>query len=153
LYCAALFTKESAPVVLGLLPLAEAWKRGELKLRREYWYLVIPTLAFCGVFILTVANNSLVSNDFYAFWPAHALKVLAKSLHRLMFPWLYLAVLIHAVKRGWRIPSAVAAGLAWMVAALLPYIFLTYQDHVPSRHEYLASIGLAWSLAVLLAQL
>lgn len=30
-----------------------------------------------------------------------------------------------------------------MALALLPYVFLTYQTRVPSRHTYLASAGLA----------
>jgi hypothetical protein len=44
-----------------------------------------------------------------------------------------------------------AAAPAWIAAALLPYSFLTYMPRVPSRHTYLASLGvallagLAWS--------
>jgi nitrogen fixation-related uncharacterized protein len=40
-----------------------------------------------------------------------------------------------------------------MAVALLPYVFLTYQSHVPSRQEHLASMGLAAALAFLIESL
>ncbi|MGC8792058.1 MAG: hypothetical protein ACP5U2_01545, partial [Bryobacteraceae bacterium] len=40
----------------------------------------------------------------------------------------------------------VAAG-AWIAITFLPYSFLTYMPHVPSRHTYLASVGLSWLVA------
>jgi hypothetical protein len=39
--------------------------------------------------------------------------------------------------------------LCWIVAALLPYSFLTYMETVPSRHHYLAAVG--YSLIAALA--
>jgi hypothetical protein len=39
--------------------------------------------------------------------------------------------------------------LCWIVAALLPYSFLTYMGTVPSRHHYLAAVG--YSLITALA--
>ncbi len=40
-----------------------------------------------------------------------------------------------------------------MLTALLPYVFLSYQAHIPSRQLYLASMGLVASLAVLLGKM
>jgi len=39
-----------------------------------------------------------------------------------------------------------------MVLALSPYVFLTYQNHVPSRHMYLASMGLVSLLAIMISR-
>src|SRR5262249_43785189 len=41
-----------------------------------------------------------------------------------------------------RLPLMVT-GLVWIPVALLPYSFLTYMSRFPSRHTYLASVGLA----------
>jgi hypothetical protein len=38
-------------------------------------------------------------------------------------------------------------GVGWIAITFLPYSFLTYMPHVPSRHTYLASVGLAWVVA------
>ena len=38
-----------------------------------------------------------------------------------------------------------------MCVTLLPFIFLTYQNHVPSRHNYVPVMGLALALAGLFA--
>ena len=75
------------------------------------------------------------------------------SLHGLMFPWFYLGVLAFVVSHRRWLPRETGMGLAWMVISLLPFVFLAYQNHVPSRHEYLASMGLAWALSTLLANM
>jgi hypothetical protein len=36
------------------------------------------------------------------------------------------------------------ASAAWITIGFLPYSFLTYMPHVPSRHTYIASAGLAF---------
>jgi len=144
---AALFSKESGAVIVLLLPLVEfAAKRNVLR-RRQVLYIGIPVLLFAGIFISSLSDNALVGQGFYGLG-LHALIVWVKSLHRLMFPWLYLAILLWLTTGRGGKPSGIAAGFLWMGAALIPYIFLTYQDHVPSRHTYLASIGFAWTLAL-----
>jgi hypothetical protein len=145
---AALFSKESGIVILLLLPLTEFSAVRRLFRQRQIFYIVIPVLIFSGLFAFSISANPLVGHEFYTVRP-HALLVWLKSIHRLLFPWLYIAVLLWLIARRGRWPSGAGTGLLWMAAALLPYIFLTYQDHVPSRHTYLASIGLAWALAVL----
>lgn len=148
-YCLALFSKESAPVLLLLIPVLEFWRQKRIIPPKQFGLLLIPTFGFGLLFLYQIQDNSLVSYGFYAFG-SHALVVFLKSLHSLAFPWLYLlglAVLKIGPDRP--LPSMVGP-LAWIVAALLPYVFLTYMDHVPSRHEHLASMGVAAALALLL---
>ncbi len=65
------------------------------------------------------------------------------SLMRLMWPWGAAALAVLGWG-GWQIfRGQVAGAMAWMVVTLLPYSFLTYMDRVPSRHTYLASVGIA----------
>src|SRR5688572_3990064 len=148
-YSAALFSKESAPILLPFLVLCEYPTARKVRFRRHYWYLIIPSLVFSILFIYLMSRNVMLSHGLYAF-RAHAFLVLGRSFHRLVFPWLYLAILVFVLRMRRSPPAGLGIGLAWMAIALLPYIFLTYQNHVPSRHEYLASMGLVWALAVLL---
>lgn len=148
-YSAALFSKESAPILLPLLFLCEYSTAGKVTFRRRYWYLIILSLVFSILFIYLMSRNVMLTHGLYAF-RADAFLVLGRSFHRLVFPWLYLATLVFVLHVRRSPPPALGIALAWMAITLLPYIFLTYQNHVPSRHEYLASMGLAWALAVLL---
>jgi hypothetical protein len=150
-YTAGLFSKESAVVLLLLVPLAEFCTRGKPRVRVEYVYLLLPTAAFGIVFLWTQSHNYLLTNGSYAFGFG-GLWVWAVSLHRLLFPWMYLAAGALLVSRRLRV-GELAPALVWMAITLLPYVFLTYQNHVPSRHQYLASIGLAWGLALLVGRL
>ena len=148
-YSVALISKESAPLVLLFIPLVEFCRTGKALPRREYSYFLLPTLIFTGLFLHTAPTNSLIVHGFYAFGP-HAIEVFGKSLHRLAFPWFYLAVILTLRhQRSWP-RNAVGATLAWMALGLLPYLFLTYQDHLPSRQLYLPSMGLVTALALLM---
>ncbi len=151
-YCCALFSKESAVVALGLLPLADFWRLGRLRWRRKWAYFAIPTALFAILFLALSPSNSLVKAGFYAVGP-QALEALLRSLNRIALPWIYLLAAAVWLDRRHRKPAPLAAPLLWMVVSLLPYIFLTYQNHVPSRHQYLSSMGAAALLAGLLASL
>jgi hypothetical protein len=123
----------------------------QLRFRKQHLYLLIPTLIFSAVFVYTASINYMVGRGIYEFRP-QALLVLGISLHRLMFPWFYGGVLAFVLLRRRSLPRETGMGLAWMTIALLPFVFLVYQNHVPSRHEYLPSMGLAWALSTLLAE-
>lgn len=151
-YLIGLFSMESTLVTLLLLPLLEFSTHRKLTFRREYWYLLVPTILFAVVFLATVSNNYQVTAGTYRFG-ARGLWVLVVSLHKLMFPWLYLAVLLVAASRRQFSFGELRSPLLWMVIALLPFIFLTYQNHVPSRHTYVPAMGLVWALAVQLSSL
>jgi nitrogen fixation-related uncharacterized protein len=152
LYLLALLTKESAVILLALVPLVDFWAEKELRLKRQYLYLLVPTAAFAALFLMTFHHNSFVGNGLYGL-RQHALIVLALSLHRLSFPWLYLAVILVLFFRKKHPTINFTAASAWMVLTLMPYMFLLYMNHVPSRQEHLASMGLTAGLAFLLKDL
>jgi hypothetical protein len=69
--------------------------------------------------------------------------VIPRSIWRMMWIWGLPGVLVLA---GWKhhLRSRLLwIAFAWMVIGLLPYSFLLYMPYVPSRHTYLASVGLA----------
>jgi len=148
-YFLALFSKESALAILFLLLLVEFWAGKRIVPRREHLYFLVTTFFFAGLFLYTSSANHHIFFGFYAFGP-HALGVWVNSLHRLAFPWFYLALSVLLWQGGWRSLLNVRAGVGWMMVSLLPYVFLTYMGHVPSRNVYLASMGLASVLAVML---
>lgn len=151
-YLIGLFSMESTLVTLLLLPLLEFSTHRKLMFRREYLYLFVPTTLFAIVFLTTISSNYQVTAGTYRFG-AHGLWVLAVSLHRLIFPWLYLAVLLVAASRRRLSFGELKSPLLWMVITLLPFIFVTYMNHVPSRHTYVPAMGLVWALAVQLSSL
>jgi hypothetical protein len=137
-FFAALFSKESAVIVLLIVPLTDILRRRGIQWR-NYLLLLAPSIVFGAMFVLTLAGNFQVGNRTYM--PGfHAAFVLLKSLHRLFWPWAYLiAILVLAVKRTIPDWQRAAAWGSLIVAALLPYLFVTYTDNVPSRQVYMAS--------------
>ena len=137
-FLGALFSKESAVIILFLVPLIDVLGRRGLRWR-QYAVLLAPTLVFGSLFLLTLGGNFQVGNGTYLPGP-HAALVLFKSLHRLLWPWAYVCVVaLLLMKRtipGWR---GAAAWSALILVTLLPYIFVTYTDNIPSRQVYLAS--------------
>ncbi|MBI2820366.1 MAG: hypothetical protein HYX73_10335 [Acidobacteria bacterium] len=139
----ALFSKESAVVVvpLLLLPLLSF----PIEYRRLL--LLIPFVALAlgdaGLIFASRADSFRFTDGSFSlhapFWVT-----LPMSLARLLWPWGLLAlvaVLLCRVKEYGRLQLISAL---WMGIALLPYSFLSYMLHVPSRQTYLASLGLAW---------
>jgi hypothetical protein len=148
LFAVALFSKESALVLILLVPLADAYRSGRLRFRREYLAMAIPVLPFLAVYVSTRHANALLTNRLYEVH-VRAVWVLLNSFHRMLFPWGYLALLLCTITAGVR-PSLRRSmvSLAWTLVCLAPYILLTYQTHVPSRNQYLAATGVAWLLAL-----
>jgi len=148
-YACALFSKESAVVVTLLALLLDLYKEKRFVWRRYIW-LAIPTAAFAALFLATVSNNFMLTSRTYSFGP-HALLVLGKSLHRLLWPWFYIVVVIAwlAARKppSWR---RVAGYVGAIAVVMLPYIFIAYQTSIPSRQLYLASAVLMTMFAVLL---
>ena len=143
-FLGALFSKESGLIVLLLVPLIDALRRREYP-GRHYVLLLVPTIFFGSVFLLTLAGNFQIGNRTYT--PGlHAVLVLVKSLHRLFWPWAYVTVIAVLISRKADSRRA-AAWSALIVVTILPYIFVTYTDNVPSRQVYLASAALLPLLA------
>jgi hypothetical protein len=142
----ALFSKESALIVLLLVPLIDVC-RGVRQPWLRYFAFLAPSILFGAVFLLTLRGNFQVGNGTYA--PSfHAVLVLLKSLHRLFWPWAYiiLIVVLSMEKSAARIVQ-VLKWSALVAAAMLPYIFVTYTNNIPSRQTYLASAALMPLLA------
>jgi hypothetical protein len=137
-FLAALFSKESAVIVLLIVPLTDILRRRGIQWQ-NYLFLLAPSIVFGAMFVLTLAGNFQVDNGTYA--PSfHAALVLLKSLHRLFWPWAYVVViLLLAIKRTIPDWQRAAAWCSLIVATMLPYVFVTYTDNVPSRQVYLAS--------------
>ncbi len=149
---AALLSKESAVVILLALPLAEYLCSMRPALRLKYLYILVPVLVCAGLYLYTADANPYMTLGFYAFsW--RALRVGVNTLHRMIFPWLYVVLILLIAARRLTGVKPVFQPFAWMVLALTPYVFLTYQNHVPSRGQYVASMGFAWLLALLTEKL
>lgn len=147
----ALLSKESAVSLLPLLMIVAAVNRPPW--RRALAGLIPVALAVSAVvawlWLGRIGNNRFLDGSFslLAPWPA----TLLRSLARMLWFWGLAAVAVLAVCRppGWIRRLALAA--AWAVVWLMPFCFLTYMDHVPSRHVYGASIGLAWIVGMAFA--
>jgi len=98
--------------------------------------------AALGMFLLALLSKesavAVVPLNDGTFSPAAPVaEVLVRSSSRLLWIWGVVALFILRFHRL----AAVAA--VWIVITLLPYSFLSYMPHVPSRHVYWASAGLA----------
>jgi len=149
-FLVGLFSTESALVLLLLVPLTDAWVSGRLRWRQQYLILLAPSLIFTATFFVTLPSNQMVQDRIYAFgW--QALLVFGKSIFRLAFPTLLAAIVLLSLMEHRLLLRQISRGVAWMCIALLPFIFLTYQNHVPSRHNYVPVMGLVLALAGLFA--
>lgn len=144
LLLAALLSKESAVAVVPLM-LVAAWAAG-LSWRRiglELLPFGMVTAAYMALNYAGRAANHHYSDGTFSlsapFW-----LTLPHSALRMLWIWGLAAVICLLVwrKQEWARLALLAS--CWMVFTLLPYSFLTYMTRVPSRHRYLASVGLAW---------
>jgi hypothetical protein len=149
----ALLSKESAVVVPPLLILA-----GVVQRRRIAALLlrVLP-FAFCAAayfaLIYAARNTHLHFQDAGTF-SLHApfVRVLLRSTKGLMWFWGFAAataLFVWKVRDSWKLLCIAAT---WTLITLLPYCFLTYMPVVPSRHTYMASLGLSLLIAVALIE-
>jgi hypothetical protein len=144
----ALLSKESALVFLLFVPVLDWW-RGHKPERHAYVMLAVPAVLFTGLFVWTLSLNFQVGSGTYALGP-HAGLVLLNSFHHLIWPWsggYLLGIGLFAVKRTQVNWNSVAILLALSAILMLPYVFVTYTNNVPSRQVYLASMTLLPLLA------
>jgi hypothetical protein len=148
----ALFSKESALLVLAFVPLLQ-WQQGGKVFPRAYAVLLAPTAVFGLTYLYTWSNNHLIQNAMYVVRPMAAIVVVGQTLLQLTWPWLVVPVILFRFDRG-RWPEAwpVAAALGAMTVTMLPYMFLTYSPYLPSRQIYLASMLLMWLITSLWRQ-
>jgi hypothetical protein len=145
----ALLSKESGVMLVPLLALT-AW------VERRDWKTVawsLPMALAAAVYFVTAylaRDSHLHFNDGTFSLTAPVWQVLPRSMARLLWVagFLSIAVLFWARARRW-LPLA-AGAMLWSVITFLPYSFLTYMPAVPSRHTYLASLGMACLVATAL---
>jgi hypothetical protein len=98
-------------------------------------------------------TNFMIANRFYAVGP-HAILVLLLSLHRLVWPWIYVVLLsvwiLRRKTRQTRMFDGLPKYVAWVLAPMLPYMFIAYQNALLSRQLYMASAVLMTVFALLL---
>jgi len=136
-FLAALFSKETAVLFVVLLPVME-WLRARRSPVAAYLALAIPAAIFASVFLWTFSRNFQVGQGTYALG-THAVVVFLKSLHRLLWPWGYVAAVIVWRRAKERIPLNARVFAALIPITMLPYVFVTYTNNIPSRQLYLAS--------------
>ena len=171
-YSLALLSKESA-LIFPLLAVMVEWGLAVSRPLRPNRFLVwlIPAAGRLGFFLYFRAENYYVTEGFHAISPA-MIGVLWNSLVKLTVPWLPIVLLAIWVSQlrslrlegsrteaplpGSRVVFLKSPGwwwAAWPVIALLPYVTLTYQSHVTSRHYYLAAVGWVVLLAILIGRI
>jgi hypothetical protein len=141
-YILALFSKESAVSMVGLLALVTVVEAGG---RRAMFWLA-PFVVLAGVYFagdLLAQSTHLHFNDGTFSLRAPFLRTLAFSTGRLFWFWGLIAAAALAWWRPWGYGRLSAVAAAWIAITFLPYSFLTYMPRVPSRHTYFASAGLA----------
>lgn len=147
LFALALISKESAVVLAPLAALVcwtarWSWK----KTAASCWPLAVLALAdFALIYAGRGENHHFRDGTFSLAAPVWM--TLPRSALRLFWFWGLASLAALAV---WRVRSRmrlVAVAGAWVAITLLPYSFLTYMPRVPSRHLYLASVGLALVVA------
>ena len=146
-YLLALLSKESAVGVVPLCVLVVLMH--PTKPLRKLWGMAPFVLIGGAYFGLDYASRQthLHFNDGTFSLSAPFVETVLRSMGGLLWVWgaVSLPVLFTKAGRPWRpllIPAAV-----WMAVTLLPYSFLTYMPRVPSRHTYLASVGLSFIVA------
>ncbi len=147
-YGLGLLSKESAVVLVPLCALAVCWHPGRplRKLRGLVPFAAIAAAYFYAAFAARATH--LHFNDGTFSLDAPFVETLVRSLGRLLWVWgfVFTMLLLSRSGRQWRRFLPLAG--AWMLLTLLPYSFLTYMPRVPSRHTYLASVGVALIVAV-----
>ena len=139
----ALASKESGVAAVGLLALVgfrenEGWRRG-LKLLAPFVSLAL--LYFVANYAGRSQNQHYSDGTFSLsapFWTT-----LPRSLARMIWVWGLVSLTAMSVWRSRSRIPLVATAACWMVVSLSPYSFLTYMPVVPSRHTYLAGVGLS----------
>jgi hypothetical protein len=147
LFILALASKESA-VVLAPLAALVCWTAGWPWRRTAASLWPLAALAL-GDFALAYSgrehNQHFHDGTFSLAAPVWA--TLPRSALRLFWIWGVASLAFLWVWRARLWARLVGIAGAWVAITLLPYSFLTYMPRVPSRHLYLASVGLALVVA------
>jgi hypothetical protein len=148
LFTGALVSKESAVIFAALFVLPMIFERQWMTARGILGLIPFVLLAggVVAASLLPSQHNARLGDGSFSLH-APFLLVLANSVWRLLFPVGFVSLAVLLWRRAAEYRRLAAFCLAWMAIAFLPYSFLTYMLRVPSRHTYLASLGLAWLAA------
>lgn len=118
-----------------------------------YFLLSLPTLVFVAAFLWTWSTNSYIQKNVYAAG-LQGIVVFLRTLNRLLWPWFYFLLVAFRISlRRWPALSVAAVYAGWIAIAMAPYLFLTYQTALPSRHLYLVSMVISTGMAFLLTSI
>jgi len=158
----ALFSKEPSVV---LIPLAVLLMMLKERTWREIVARTAPLLVMLagyGALWLWAADRNFFVRDGYYALSWHFFPVYVRALWRIISPaLLFLVPLLWLAYRRSRLDEAskvlrsgsVCFFLATIALTIVPYSFLTYLDHIPSRSTYLPSVGLAALAGLVFADL
>jgi len=142
-YILALLSKESAVAFPPLF--AMAWWLDHRSDRQAVIPLVVAAvlaLLYALAIFTTPADHQHLRDGTFS-WRAPFWITIPHSLLRMLWIWGFLSLaVLWRYRREARWPVA-GISIAWAVFTFAPYSFLTFMTRVPSRHTYLASLGLA----------
>jgi hypothetical protein len=142
-YLLALVSKESAVALVPLCALAvlvdghKQWRR----LSALAPFALTGAVYFALIYL--ARDNHLHFSDGTFALGLQFPEVIVRSSWGLLWVWGLVALILAALKLLKFPPLIIPLSLAWMILSLLPYSFLTYMPRVPSRHTYLASVGVS----------
>jgi hypothetical protein len=155
-FALALFSKEAAVVLAPMAVLILVRHGYALKDVIDRSIPIAALAAAYGIAWMSQADRNFFLTDGHYAAGFHAVFVYGRALMRLLLPatpflaaWLFLS----RGKTELRLNSALMFFAAFLALSIVPYSFLTYQDHIPSRHTYLPSIGLAAIIGIAFAGL
>lgn len=158
LFAFSAVSKESFVVLAPVLILLDLCALGSGAGRQ--WFVHIPFWVVSGAYLVGMVMVQH-SNPFYATYygiTPHFFVVYLRSVNRLslfVYVFLFLAWLAYRrAERSERFPQVVREKpfqflLAWLVVTPIPYCFLLYLDHIPSRQTYIPSVATAGLVAIL----
>jgi hypothetical protein len=144
LFALALISKESAVALVPLMLLPVWFERPPARRWATIWAAAAALALVYTALVFRGSANHLHFHDGTFNVHAPFWITIPRSMFRLF--WIQ-GLLAAAALAAYRAPRErlrlAAAGAVWAAIAFVPYSFLTYMPYVPSRHTYLASVGLA----------
>ncbi|MBI4903406.1 MAG: hypothetical protein HY820_07220 [Acidobacteria bacterium] len=142
-FALALLSKESAVVVVPAAGLI--WFVEGRRTRASVVVLAVAaaSAAFYSYLIFAASATHLHLNDGTFSIRAPFYETMTVSVWRLLMPWGLISLVVLWATGVRRHLGRLHAAAIWMMLSLLPYAFLSYMNRVPSRHTYLATLGLA----------
>jgi len=147
-FCLALLSKESAVTVVLLMLIFVV---SESSQRRRPLLALLPFGLLAAVDLVLVfsgqdRNSHFVDGTFSL--QTEALKALIGSAIRALWIWGIVGLIVMLVFASRKRYGLMTLALCWILITLIPYSFLTYMPRIPSRHHYLAAVGVSLILAL-----